>query len=464
MANVYKGHRIAGVDPGSIAEELELEAGDLLLTINGQEVEDIFDYQYHVNSPAMTMIIRKADGEEWELDIENDYEDLGINFENSLMSDYRSCSNKCIFCFIDQMPPGMRDTLYFKDDDSRLSFLQGNYVTLTNMKEKDIDRIIRFKLSPINISVHTTNPELRCEMLHNRFAGESLKLMDRLYQAGTSMNGQIVLCRDINDKEELNRTIKDLSKYLPYMESVSVVPVGLSRFREGLYPLKPFTQKEAEETIDLIESWQRRLYEKHGTHFVHASDEFYILAKRPLPEESRYDGYPQLENGVGMLRLLESEVTEALEEKTAGENPEPVKGEISLATGCLAYPYMKQYLTSIESAGPGRRVHLYAIQNRFFGEEITVAGLITGQDIIAQLKDKELGECLLLPACMFRSGEEVFLDDVTRTDVQNALQVPVHIVKSSGHDLVEAVLHPEAKDELPVYEGYEPESVVFKGE
>ncbi len=464
MANVYEGHRIASVDPGSIAKELELEAGDRLLTINGQELEDIFDYQYYVNSPAMTMLIRKADGEEWELDIENDYEDLGINFENSLMSDYRSCSNKCIFCFIDQMPPGMRDTLYFKDDDSRLSFLQGNYVTLTNMKEKDIDRIIRFKLSPINISVHTTNPKLRCEMLHNRFAGESLKLMDRLYEAGISMNGQIVLCRDINDKEELNRTIEDLSRYLPYMESVSVVPVGLSKFRKGLYPLKPFTQKEAEETIDLIESWQRRLYKEYSTHFVHASDEFYILAKRPLPEEDRYDGYPQLENGVGMLRLLASEVASALKQKREKENPEEIKGDISLATGCLAYPYMKKYLSWIEKAFPGLRIRLYAIRNYFFGEEITVAGLITGQDLISQLKGKELGEHLLLPICMFRSGEEVFLDDVTRTDVQDALQVPVHIVKSSGYDLVEAVLHPEAKDELPVYGGYEPERVVFEGE
>ena len=454
--NQKKGHVISSVLPGSIAEELEIAPGDRLLAIDNTEIEDIFDYQFLIQDNYIEVLVEKPDGEQWLLEVDKEYdEDLGIAFENGLMDEYRSCHNKCIFCFIDQMPKGMRETLYFKDDDSRLSFLQGNYVTLTNMSDHDIDRIIKYHLSPINISFQTTNPELRCRMLNNRFAGESLKLMDRLYEAGTSMNGQIVLCRDINDKEELNRTIEDLSRYIPYMESVSVVPVGLSRFRKGLYPLKPFTKKEAEETIDLIESWQRRLYEKHGIHFVHASDEFYILAERPLPEEDRYDGYPQLENGVGMLRLLASEVAEALMEKKETENPEPIKGDLSLATGCLAYPYMKKYLGWIEKAFPGLRIRLYAIQNHFFGEEITVAGLITGQDIIAQLKDKELGEHLLLPVCMFRSGEEVFLDDVTRTDVQNALQVPVHIVKSSGYDLVEAVLHPESEDELPVYKGYE---------
>ncbi len=457
MKKQKKGHRIASVDPGSIAEELELEAGDILLSINGHELEDIFDYQYFVNSDSMTMLVRKANGEEWELDIENHYEDLGINFENSLMSDYKSCSNRCIFCFIDQMPPGMRDTLYFKDDDSRLSFLQGNYITLTNMKEKDIDRIIRFKLSPINISVHTTNPELRCKMLHNRFAGRSLEMIDRLYEAETPMNGQIVLCPGINDGAELDRTIRDLAGYLPYMESVSVVPVGLTKYRDGLFPLRTFTGQEAGETIDLIEKWQRELYAARGTHFIHASDEFYILAGRPLPEEERYDGYPQLENGVGMLRLLSSEVEETLQNLPEGEEKAVEAGEISIATGKLAYPFIQTYIQQIEERFPGRKVHLHAIRNDFFGEEITVAGLITGQDIIAQLKGKNLGKCLLLPSCMFRSGEEVFLDDVTRTQVENALQVPVHIVKSGGCDLVEAILHPEYKKEPPVYAGYEPE-------
>ena len=338
-----KGHKIGAVDPGSIAEALELEPGDCVLSIDGHELEDIFDYEYYINSEAIVMEVRKADGEEWELEIENGYEDLGITFENGLMSEYRSCRNKCVFCFIDQMPPGMRETLYFKDDDTRLSFLQGNYVTLTNLSDYDVERIIKFKLAPINISVQTTNPELRCEMLHNRFAGQALKRIDELYEAGVPMNGQIVLCKGLNDGEELERTIRDLSKYLPYMESVSVVPVGLSKFRDGLYPLKPIEREDAAKTIDLIERWQKKLYEEHGTHFIHASDEFYILAGRPLPEEERYDGYIQLENGVGMLRLLEEEVESALQELQG----DGLEEEISIATGQLAAPFIERHVNSV---------------------------------------------------------------------------------------------------------------------
>ena len=449
-----KGHLIKAIAPGSIAEELELEPGDKLLKINGSVVEDIFDYEYYVDSESLVMLVEKAGGELWELEIENGCEDLGITFENGLMSDYKSCTNKCIFCFIDQMPPGMRETLYFKDDDTRLSFLQGNYVTLTNMKEHDIQRIIDFKLAPINISVHTTNPQLRCDMLHNRFAGQALKLIDRLYEAGTPMNGQIVLCREVNDGKELERTIRDLAGYLPYMESVSVVPVGLSRYREGLHPLKPFDRESAEAALEIIERWQETLYREHGTHFVHASDEFYILAGRPMPEEDRYDGYPQLENGVGMLRLFDTEVTEELKrlEGMGGEQPEPET--VSIATGYLAAPYIRQQMDKITARYPQKKIKLYPIRNDFFGEMITVAGLVTGQDIIKQLKARELGDRLLLPACMFRSGEEVFLDDITRTEVQNALQVPVNIVKSSGQDFVRSVLYP-AKEETARYQGYE---------
>ena len=452
-----KGHLIKSVDPGSIAEELELEPGDRLLTINGNEVEDIFDYEYYVDSESMVMLVEKADGEQWELEIENEYQDLGITFENGLMSDYKSCSNKCIFCFIDQMPPGMRETLYFKDDDSRLSFLQGNYVTLTNMKEHDIQRIIDFKLAPINISVHTTNPKLRCEMLHNRFAGEALKKIDRLCEAGIPMNGQIVLCKGVNDREELDHTIRDMTKYLPYMQSASVVPVGLSRYRDGLYPLKPFEKEDAENAIDIIEKWQKKVYAEHGIHFIHASDEFYILAGRELPEEERYDGYIQLENGVGMIRLLTTEVHEALDELEGDEEKE----ELSIATGKLAAVYLAGFLEEIKKKFPNRKVHLYPIRNDFFGEMITVAGLITGQDLIAQLKDKPLGSRLLLPECMFRSGEEVFLDDITRQEVENALQVPVNIVKSSGQDFVNAVLH-ASEESGASYEAYELKEISYE--
>ena len=454
---MQKGHTIKSVDPGSIADELGLEPGDRLLSIDGHELEDIFDYEYYIENESIMVVIAKKNGEEWELDIENDYQDLGLTFENGLMSDYKSCHNKCVFCFIDQMPKGMRETLYFKDDDSRLSFLQGNYVTLTNMKDKDIERIIKFKLAPINISVQTTNPELRCKMLHNRFAGEALKKIDRLYEAGTPMNGQVVMCKNLNDGDELDRTIRDLTKYIPCMESVSVVPVGLSKYRDGLYPLEPITAEDAAKTIDIIEKWQKKVYAEHGIHFIHASDEFYILAGRELPEEERYDGYIQLENGVGMIRLLTTEVHEALDELEGDEEEE----ELSIATGKLAAVYLAGFLEEIKKKFPNRKVHLYPIRNDFFGEMITVAGLITGQDLIAQLKDKPLGSRLLLPECMFRSGEEVFLDDITRQEVENALQVSVNIVKSSGQDFVNAVLH-ASEESGASYEAYELKEISYE--
>ena len=323
-------HIVKNVEAGSIAEELGIEPGDRLLAIDGQEIEDIFDYQFYEESEELLLLIEKADGEQWELEIEKDAdESLGISFGEGLMDEYRSCRNRCIFCFIDQMPPGMRDTLYFKDDDSRLSFLQGNYITLTNMSDHDVERIVRYRLEPINISFHTTNPELRCRMLHNRFAGDALKKVDILYQGGIEMNGQIVLCRGVNDGEELERTIRDLTKYLPLLKSVSVVPVGLTRFREGLYPLEPFTREEAGEVLRVIHRWQKKIYEEYGIHFIHAGDEWYLLAEEEVPEEERYDGYLQLENGVGMLRLLFNEFEEGMERLGDGDR----SGEISTATG-----------------------------------------------------------------------------------------------------------------------------------
>lgn len=431
-------HKIHAVLPGSIAEELELEPGDVLLAVNDHEIEDVFDYHYYTNEEYLTVLVRKPDGEEWELEIEKEFEeDLGIEFESSLMDDYRSCRNHCIFCFIDQMPPGMRETLYFKDDDSRLSFLQGNYVTLTNMSDHDIDRIIHYHLGPINISFQTTNPDLRCKMLHNRFAGDVFPKIRRLADAGIELNGQIVLCRDINDGAELERSISDMTSYLPALRSVSVVPVGLSKYREGLYPLKPFDAQSAGEVIDLIESWQKKIYPQYGVHFVHASDEWYLLAGRPLPEEERYDGYLQLENGVGMLRLLKEEVEETLAEvKPDGETP---KRRVSIATGRLAGPFLKELGKRIETVHQNVTLQIFEIRNDFFGESITVSGLITGQDLIAQLKDQDLGDELLLPSNMIRSGERVFLDDLTIEDAEEALGISIRIVESGGRDLVCAV-------------------------
>ncbi len=432
-----KGHRITAVDPGSIAEELEIEPEDRLLFIDGQEIEDIFDYRFYTGDTYLEMTVLKPDGEEWLLEIEKDpEEDLGLHFENGLMDEYRSCRNRCVFCFIDQMPPGMRETLYFKDDDSRLSFLQGNYITLTNMSPRDMERIIRFHLAPINISVHTTDPTLRCEMLHNRFAGDILEKMQALYEAEIEMNGQIVLCPGLNDGAQLERSIEDLSRFLPHMKSLSVVPVGITKYRDGLYPLRTFDKKEAETVIDQIESWQKKLFDRHGVHFVHASDEFYILAGRPLPEETRYDGYLQLENGVGMVRLLLNEVREALADQDKDER----EAELSLATGLLAEGYLREVLRWIREKYPRITVHLYGIRNDFFGPSITVAGLVTGGDLIAQLKGRPLGSRLLLPSVMLRSGEDVFLDDITVGQVEKALQVPIDIVKSSGNALLKGII------------------------
>ena len=453
-----KQHVIYKVQLDSIAAEMEIEAGDILVSINGKEIEDVFDYHFYVNDTFLDVVIRKADGEEWELEIEKEFdEDLGIEFENGLMDDYKSCTNKCMFCFIDQMPPGMRETLYFKDDDSRLSFLQGNYITLTNMKDKDLERIIQYKLAPINISVHTTNPELRCKMLHNRFAGEALKKIDRLYEAGIQMNGQIVLCKGENDGEELERTLRDLSKYLPYMESLSVVPVGLTKYRDGLYPLEPFTKEDAIEVIKTIEKWQNICMEEHDMHFVQASDEWYLLAGLPLPEEERYDGYIQLENGVGMLRLLITEFQDALDEyrqdaemkAEAMEYLEECGGhhKVTIATGRLAAPFIKELADDFMAEFPGYEVEVVDIRNDFFGERITVSGLITAQDMVAQLKDKELGNAVAIPCNMLRMGERVFLDDMTVEEVENALQVSLLIVKSSGQALLEGMLGCELEEE-----------------
>ena len=436
-----KGHLITRVEPGSIAEEMEIGAGDRLLVINGQPIEDVFDYQYLTQDDYVEVLVAKPSGEEWLLEIDKDYEeDLGIIFENGLMDDYRSCSNKCIFCFIDQMPPGMRPTLYFKDDDSRLSFLQGNYVTLTNMSDVDVERIIKYHMSPINISFQTTNPELRCRMLHNRFAGEALKKVDRFYEAGIEMNGQIVLCKGFNDGEELERSIRDLTCYLPHLKSVSVVPVGLSKYRDGLEPLEPFEREDAKAVIGQIRRWQEKLYPEYGLHFVHASDEWYVLAGEELPPEETYDGYLQLENGVGMLRLMMEEFEDAMERFS---QPGALEGRIlsgiySSVTGQISYPYIRRMADRIMERFPDIRILVYPIRNDFFGERITVTGLLTGQDILRQLRGKELGEILCLPENLLRSGEHVLLDDITVEDIAGTLQVRTDIVKSSGYDFVDA--------------------------
>lgn len=447
-------HVIKSVAKGSIAEELEIEPGDKLMSIDGNEIKDVLDYRYYINAEEFTMVIEKANGEEWELDIESDYEDIGLEFDEGLMSDYKSCTNNCIFCFIDQMPKGMRETLYFKDDDSRLSFLQGNYVTLTNMKNADIDRIIRFNLAPINISVHTTNPKLRKEMLHNRFAGESLKYIDKLYEKNVPMNGQVVMCPGYNDGEELRRTLNDLLKYAPTMESVSVVPVGITKFRDDLPRLTLVDKEKAKETINIIEEIQQKAMKKCGMHFAQASDEFYLIAGRQMPSEDTYDGYIQLENGVGMLRLLSEEVKDAVETLEVSKADIKKEEVISVATAILPAHSMEELLKEIEEKFPSKKINLYVIRNDFFGERITVAGLLTGVDIINQLKGKDLGDRLLLSVNMFRSGEEVLLDDLTRSDIERELDTKTVIVGQSGYDLVNAIVSDNYIEEN-AYKAYE---------
>ncbi|MCI9469821.1 MAG: DUF512 domain-containing protein [Lachnospiraceae bacterium] len=435
----YKGHMIKKIEEGSIAQELGLVPGDWLLAINGQQIRDIFDYQYEIQEGYVELLIEKTDGEQWLYEVEKDCEEeLGAVFESGLMDEYHSCSNRCCFCFIDQMPPGMRETLYFKDDDSRLSFLQGNYITLTNMDRQELERVARYHFSPINVSVHTIDPELRCRMLHNRFAGDIMDKLHFLAQAGIEMNGQVVLCRGINDGAVLEQTVDGLAGLWPHMRSLSVVPVGLTRYRDGLEPLEPFGKKEAEVLLDAVGVWQERLRKETGVGFIYASDEWYLLAGRPLPSQEMYDGYPQLENGVGMLRLLEEELAEALWEMEGDERE--ICGAV--ATGLLAAPFLEKYMERIQERFPRVRIRVYPIENRFFGESITVSGLLTGQDIWEQLKERDLGEKLLLPCNMLRSGEEVFLDDWTVSELERRLKIPVSVVDPSGEDLIQAVLQP----------------------
>ena len=430
-------HVITAVEPGSIAEECGLEPGDRIARINGNEIEDIFDYQYYIQEDFLEVQVLTKDDEECTLEIEKEEdEDLGIEFESSLMDEYHSCCNKCVFCFIDQMPPGMRETLYFKDDDSRLSFLQGNYITLTNMKDKDIDRIIRYHLAPINISVHTTNPELRCQMLHNRFAGDVLQKIKRLSDAGIPMNSQIVLCKGINDGEELDRTIRELGEFLPYMESLSVVPVGLTKFRDNLPKLDPFTKEDALKVLEQIQGWQKHFKEKYNTSFVHASDEWFILAENDFPPEEYYEGYGQLENGVGMMRLLITEVENRLAE-LEGDSRER---KVSVATAKLAYPTIVKLAQEVQDKYPNIQIQVYCITNHFFGEKITVTGLLTGQDIIAQLKNRDLGEELFLPSNVLKADEDIFLDVISLKELSDSLQVPVNIIQSEGEDFVNKII------------------------
>ncbi len=432
-----KRNIIIKVEEDSIAKEMGIEAGDELLDINGTPVKDVFDYRYLIQDEYIELGIKKPNGEEWLLEIDKEeFEDLGIVFESGLMDKAKSCSNKCIFCFIDQLPKGMRDSLYFKDDDSRLSFLQGNYVTLTNMRQEDIDRIIFYHLSPINVSVHTTDPDLRKQMLKNPNAVKIMDYLKQLNEHHIEMNFQIVLCSGINDGEQLDKSIEDLSAFMPNAISMSIVPFGMTRYRDGLCQIPLFDKEGAAKVIDQVEAWQAKLLEKYGSRFCFASDEFYITAGRKLPPDEFYEGYPQLENGVGMMTLLCDEVHSALKDNS-GDNK---KRNLTVVTGKASFDFISSLMCDIMEVLSETKIDVRCITNNFFGETITVSGLLTGQDIIAQLKGTELGKYLLLPENCIRTEETKLLDDVDIKDIENELGVQVVIAPASGNELFDLIV------------------------
>ena len=432
--------KITGVEPRSRGEKNGIAAGDILLSINGREIRDVLDYRFFLTDTKVELLLSR-DGEEYSVSIrKQQYDDIGLEFETPLMDKKQSCHNKCIFCFIDQLPCGMRETLYFKDDDSRLSFLHGNYITLTNLHDRDIDRIIEMHISPINISVHTTNPELRVKMMHNKRAGEVLSYMKKLADAGISLCGQIVLCRGINDGEELLRSMRDLSELFPAMTSVSIVPAGLTKFRDKLYPLTLYTKEEAREIIGMIDGYAREMTEKCGHRIFFAADELYLKAELPLPDGNYYEDYSQIENGVGMITSMNDEFDCELEYIDELLPQARLPREVSVATGVAAYDSISSMARKLEERVDGLKIHVYEIINHFFGESITVAGLLTGKDVSEQLADKELGEVLFFPENMLRAGEDIFLDDMTPDTLSKKLGVRVAPGQNDGGGFIRDIL------------------------
>lgn len=423
---------ISSVIKNSPADKKGIKSGDILLKIGTQEIEDFLDYRFYVGDTELILSL-KCDGRYKKVKIsKKEYEDLGLEFSSYLMDEQKRCKNKCIFCFIDQMPKGMRESLYFKDDDSRLSFLFGNYITLTNLSRRDVERIIKMHISPVNISVHTMNKELRCKMMNNRFAGDCLDILPEFAQNGISINTQLVLCPGINDGDELRYSLEKLAELYPGVQSIACVPVGVTKYRDGLYNMNEYTEETAAETLDIIESFAQSFYEKHGTRLVWASDEFYLKAKREMPQAEYYENYSQIENGVGMCTNLREEFYAQMSEYEGERLP---SYHVSLATGVAAYPLIKELADEFMAAYEGYIIDVHEIKNDFFGHSITVAGLITGKDLINQLKDKALAETLLIPSVMLRSEGDVFLDDVSREDVERALSVKLELSDCTGAGL-----------------------------
>ena len=430
---------ICKVYTGGIAEELGIEVGDKLISINGQHIEDIIEYKYCLTEEYLEVEIEKVSGEIWILEIDKNYdEDLGIEFDNPILTHMRSCQNKCIFCFIDQLPKGMRESLYFKDDDSRLSFLHGNYITLTNMREEDLNKIIQYRISPINVSVHTTNGELRKKMLNNRFADNILEVLKRLVASEIKVNCQIVLIPEVNDGEELDNTLKDLALLGKGVESVAVVPVGITRYREGLPNIKPFDKETSIKTIEQIHRWQKHFIKIRKSHFVYISDEFYILSGLEFPSVEDYDGFPQLENGVGMVSKLEKEFVQYLSKLPTKLK---VSKKVTIVTGTLAQPIIKNLTNRLEKSIQGLSIDVLGVENKFFGGYVSVAGLLTGQDILNSLKERNLGNLVIIPESMLKSGEKVFLDDFTLQELMEEVGVRIVVSPVDGKKLIQNILY-----------------------
>lgn len=425
---------IEEVAGGSIADELEIKKGDIILSIDRTEVKDIIDYKYLVSDNFILLEILRNDEEIWEFEIEKDFnEDLGIIFTNPLIDKAKCCKNKCIFCFVDQLPPNMRDTLYFKDDDSRLSFLQGNFITLTNMTDDEINRIIDYKLSPINVSVHTTNPELRVQMLKNKNAGKIYPILKRFHEANLEINCQIVLVPNVNDGEELNRTLTDLSKLYPSVQSVAVVPIGVTKYREGLEKVESFDSHMSLEVLDYIDNIQNKFLKELGTRFVFASDEFFALSKEELPSFGKYEGFPQFENGVGLMKSFQYEVKKELEKIDDGYI---IDRTFIIATGTLAYDFMVDISKRIQEKFNGLKIKVIPVINDFFGHKITVSGLVTGFDLVKNLKEIK-GDKVIIPKSMMKSCENIFLDNVRLKDLEKKLNIPVQVSEVSGKEFID---------------------------
>lgn len=429
---------INGVAKKSMADKKGIRAGDVLISVNGHEINDVLDYSFYIKEEKLVLALVSESRAKKVKIRKKEYDDIGLEFETYLMDRQHHCKNKCVFCFIDQLPKGMRDTLYFKDDDSRLSFLFGNYVTLTNLTEHDVQRLIDMHISPVNVSVHTMNPTLRVEMMKNKHAGECLSILKRLADAGIQLNTQLVLCPGLNDGKELEFSLNELEKLRPAIQSIAAVPVGLTKFRKGLAKLRPYTPEEAKAVISTVDAFGKKCLEKYGTRLAFCADEFYLKAALPIPDEEYYEDYPQIENGVGLWKDLEVSFFDALESCEADRS---TKSRVSLITGTAAYPLIKKLAAAAEQKFPNVKADVFEILNDFFGHSITVAGLVTGQDLIAQLKNKDYAKRLIIPSVMLRSEEDMFLDNVTKEDVQKALDVTLTVTpQSDGTELLYNIL------------------------